>query len=163
SRLTSAGQGVLPAQLPTDVTWFTGRESHLHRLDHLLSAAGDGIAPPVLAAVTGTAGGGETAPGVHPARRAPPPVPAGPRYVGPLLAGGGGGAAGPPVPPPVALARFLRALGAPPEHLPTDVDDAGGMYRSLLAGRRILVVLDNAHDPQQVRPLLPGNAGCFAL
>ena len=61
------------------------------------------------------------------------------------------------------LAQFLRALGVPPERVPADPAEAVGQYRTLLADRRVLVVLDNAADAEQVRPLLPAGAGCFVL
>ena len=61
------------------------------------------------------------------------------------------------------LARFARALGADPSQLPADPDELAAMYRSQLSGRRVLVVLDNAASAEQVRPLLPGTAGCLAI
>ncbi len=69
----------------------------------------------------------------------------------------------PPLAPGDVLARFERALGADPSQLPADPDELAAMYRSQLSGRRVLVVLDNAASAEQVRPLLPGTAGCLAL
>ena len=69
----------------------------------------------------------------------------------------------PPLAPRDVLPRFLRTLGADPSQMPMDVDELAGAYRSLLSGRRVLVVLDNAASAGQVRPLLPGTAGCLAL
>ncbi len=61
------------------------------------------------------------------------------------------------------LAQFLRALGAPPGGLPADEDEAAALYRTLLADRRMLIVLDNARDAEQVRPLIPGARGCAVV
>jgi tetratricopeptide (TPR) repeat protein len=71
--------------------------------------------------------------------------------------------AGQPMPPIEVLARFLHALGTPAPEVPADVDEAATLYRSLLAGKRALVLLDNAAHPDQVRPLLPGSPGCVVL
>ncbi|MFL6145455.1 MAG: BTAD domain-containing putative transcriptional regulator [Labedaea sp.] len=150
---------VVPAQLPPDVVGFTGRDEDLAWLDGLLHTEGDEPATAVvIAAVGGMAGVGKTALVVHWAHRVRHRFADGQLYVNLR-----GYAADSPVRPIQALARFLRALGVPPDHVPSDVDEAATAYRSLVASRRILVVLDNARDPGQVRPLLPGGPGCLAL
>jgi DNA-binding SARP family transcriptional activator/tetratricopeptide (TPR) repeat protein len=138
---------VTPAQLPADVAGFTGRAAPLRELDALGSVA------PVV--IVGSAGVGKTALAVHWAHRIRNRFPDGQLYVDLR-----GYADDPPVRPIDALGRFLRALGVPAEQVPTDVDVAAALYRSVLAHRRMLVVLDNAHHPDQVRPLLPGTPGC---
>jgi hypothetical protein len=110
-----------------------------------------------IAVLTGTAGVGKTALAVHWAHRAAARFPDGQLYLG--LRGHGPGA---PLRPIQALGRLLRALGAD-GGIPGATDEAAGLYRSLLAGRRVLVVLDDAHGAEQVRPLLPGGTGCVVL
>jgi DNA-binding SARP family transcriptional activator len=144
----------VPAQLPSAVAGFAGRDSDLAELDALASRAPGG---PVVV-ITGTAGVGKTALAVHWAHRHRDEFPGGQLYVN--LAGY---APAPPLPPERALAGFLRALGVPAERIPPEVDEAAALYRSLLADRRVLVVLDNARSPDQVRPLLPGGAGCLTV
>jgi DNA-binding SARP family transcriptional activator/Tfp pilus assembly protein PilF len=145
----------VPAQLPSAVAGFAGRDSDLTELDALLSGAGRAGQVVVIA---GTAGVGKTALAVHWAHRHRDDFPDGQLYVN--LAGY---APAPPLPPERALAGFLRALGVPAERIPPEVDEAAALYRSLLADRRVLVVLDNARGPDQVRPLLPGGAGCLTV
>jgi transcriptional regulator with XRE-family HTH domain len=142
----------VPAQLPADVRGFTGREVALRELDTLLATDADRPATSVVSAVSGAAGVGKTAVAVHWAHRVADHFPDGQLYVD--LRGFGSG--GPVVAVADAMRGFLDALGVAPEHLPGDVDAQGGLYRSLIAGRRILVVVDNARDADQVRPLLPG-------
>lgn len=143
-----------PAQLPADVLGFTGRDAHLARLDMLPRNEDQAV----VAAVTGTAGVGKTALAVHWAHRIRD------RFRdGQLYANLRGFSEVPPVRPIEALGWFLRAFDVPAERIPSDVDEASALFRSLLAGKRILVLLDNARDPEQVRPLLPGSPGCLAL
>ncbi len=157
----AAATSVPPAQLPADVAGFTGRRWHLDELDRL---AGDGAgharrsSAVVVSAVDGTAGVGKTALAVHWAHRVRERFPDGQLYVNLR-----GYSAGPPVRPVEALAGFLHALGVAPENVPVHTDEAAGLYRSLLADRRVLVLLDNAADAEQVRPLLPGAPGCLVL
>jgi DNA-binding SARP family transcriptional activator len=156
----------VPAQLPADVAGFTGRATQLERLDAVLPA-GDrsetstepstGTAV-VISAIAGAAGVGKTALAVHWAHHTRRRFPDGQLYVNLR-----GHAQAPPMPPLDALARFLRALGVPDDEVPPDLDEASALYRSLLAGKRMLVLLDNAADPGQVRPLLPGSPGNLAL
>jgi len=153
-----------PAQLPAQVSAFTGRVRALERLDALTPGVGaPAVGEPtatavVIFAIAGTAGVGKTALAVHWAHRVTGHFPDGQLYLNLH-----GHAAGPPVAPIEALGRFLRALDVPPEAVPSDMDEASALFRSRLAGRRMLVLLDNARDPDQVRPLLPGTGGCLAL
>ena len=105
----------------------------------------------VISAIGGTAGVGKTALAVNWARRAAPSFPDGQLYLN--LRGFG---PSPPMSPAEAISGFLTALGVPPERWPPGFDAQAGLYRSLAAGRRLLIVLDNAKDVEQVRPLLPG-------
>jgi DNA-binding SARP family transcriptional activator/tetratricopeptide (TPR) repeat protein len=147
----------VPAQLPRDAAAFTGREGDLARLNQLISD-GHTEAAVVITAIAGIAGVGKTALAVHWAHQVRDKFPDGQLYVNLH-----GYSTGPPVRPIDALAHFLRALGVPPGRVPTDQDEAAAMYRSLLADRRVLVMLDNARSPEQVRPLLPGNRECLVL
>jgi DNA-binding SARP family transcriptional activator len=147
-----------PAQLPSDVAAFTGRAEPLDQLDALAGRNGERPARVVISAMAGAAGVGKTALAVHWAHRVRTRFPDGQLYVNLR-----GYAAGPPMRPIDALALFLRALGVPAERVPVDVEEAAAVYRSLLSDRRILVVLDNAASAAQVRPLLPGGAGCVVL
>jgi DNA-binding SARP family transcriptional activator/tetratricopeptide (TPR) repeat protein len=149
---------VVPAQLPPAASGFTGRHTELAQLDELSAAAG---APPttvVIAAIAGTAGVGKTTLAVHWAHLVADRFPDGQLYVN--LRGHG---ARRPTPPVQVLAQFLRALGTAPEQVPTGVGESAALYRSLLAGRRTLILLDNAASADQVRPLLPANPGCLVL
>ena len=133
----------VPAQLPADVANFVGRAEELAQLDAVRKG-------PI--AICGTAGVGKTALAVHWAHRVRHRFPNGQLYVD--LRGFAPGSR--PLRPIEAVARFLRALGVAPDGVPPEIDDAAGLYRTLLADRRVLVVLDNAADADQVRPLLPG-------
>ncbi|HEY8472880.1 MAG TPA: BTAD domain-containing putative transcriptional regulator [Natronosporangium sp.] len=145
-----------PAQLPPDVGAFTGRTDELSQLDKVLIGAAGGPIPAV--AIVGTAGVGKTTLAVHWAHRLRDRFPDGQLYIDLQ-----GYAPVPPLRPIDALGQFIRALGVPPERVPADPQEAAGLYRTLLAERRVLVVLDNARAPDQVRPLLPGSPGCLAV
>jgi tetratricopeptide (TPR) repeat protein/transcriptional regulator with XRE-family HTH domain len=147
----------VPRELPADVAAFTGRVTELAALSKLLSASGGGTIPgPVLiAAASGTAGVGKSALVVHWAHQVADQFPDGQLYVN--LRGYDPGR---PMPPADALAGFLRALGVPRQDIPARLEERAARYRSLLAGRRMVVVLDNAGEAEQVRPLLPGAPGC---
>jgi tetratricopeptide (TPR) repeat protein len=150
---------VVAGQLPADVADFTGRAAALACLDRLLGGGGgERASAVVISAIAGTAGVGKTALAVHWGHRVRDRFPDGQLYVNLR-----GYAVGPPVRPVEALAGFLRALGVPAERVPVQVEEAAGLYRSLLADRRVLVVLDNAAGPEQVRPLLPASAGCLVV
>lgn len=140
-----------PAQLPADIYAFTGRAAVLARLDALTRDADTPGHRFRIATLTGAGGIGKTALAVHWAHRAAALFPDGQLY-----ANLHGFSASPPERPIDVLGRFLRALGVAGGSVPVDVEEAAALFRSLLANRRLLVVLDNAADAAQVRPLLPG-------
>jgi len=148
-----------PAQLPADVADFTGRGDQVkHLCDVLSSASADDESGMVrIALVAGSGGLGKTSLAVHAAHRVRASFPDGQLYVDLL------GATPQPVPPADVLARFLGDLGVDGREIPVDEDERAARYRTVLAGRRMLVVLDNARDAAQVRPLLPGTASCAVL
>ena len=146
----------VPRELPADVGTFTGRAVELAELDLLLPGAAERQAQPtgpvVIAVVSGTAGVGKTALAVRWAHRVADAFPDGQLYVNLR-----GYDPDEPVTPGEALAGFLQALGVPSFDIPLGETGQAARYRSLLAGRRLLVVLDNAASEEQVRPLLPGS------
>ena len=144
----------VPRQLPRDVRGFVNRTAEIARLDRILL----GGEPAGLTVIVGTAGVGKTALALRWAHRVASRFPDGQLYVN--LRGYDPGA---PVTADQALDRFLRALAVPPGRIPDDVEGKAALYRSLLAGRRVLVVLDNAAHIGQVRPLLPGGAACRTI
>jgi DNA-binding SARP family transcriptional activator/tetratricopeptide (TPR) repeat protein len=149
----------VPAQLPAEIRDFVGRADALAAMDALRAARGAGDrAACAVVAVTGPGGVGKTAIAVRWAWRVRGGFPDGQLYVNLR-----GFSTDPPLPVLDALARFLRALGVPPEAVPADPDEAGAMYRTLLVERRMLVVLDNARDAEHVRPLLPGGPDNVAV
>ncbi|HEV2244590.1 MAG TPA: BTAD domain-containing putative transcriptional regulator, partial [Streptosporangiaceae bacterium] len=154
-----AGAGAVPRQLPAAVGCFTGRDSELAALTALLDAR-PGARPRamVISAIGGTAGVGKTALAVHWAHQVAGRFPDGQLYVN--LRGYG---PGPPVPATDALAAFLRSLGVPGQDIPPEADERAARYRSLLAGKQVLIVLDNAGSADQVRPLLPGTPTCTVV
>lgn len=156
----NAEQRVVPRQLPLAVRDFTGRADYLIALDRLLTSEDDtgGAGTAVISAVGGSAGIGKTTLAVHWAHRVQHHFPDGTLYVN--LHGYGPDTA---VKPGEVLDGFLHALGTPPERMPTGVEAQSGLYRSLLAGRRMLVVLDNANSPEQIRPLLPAGPRCMVI
>jgi DNA-binding SARP family transcriptional activator/tetratricopeptide (TPR) repeat protein len=160
----TAAAGVVPRQLPTGVRCFAGREAELKELDALLDQAGPegGEGGPggavMISAVAGMAGVGKTALAVHWARRVAGRFPDGQLYVN--LRGYDPGAA---VTPEEAVGWFLVALGVPASQIPAGAQARFGLYRSVLAWRRVLIVLDNARDAAQVRPLLPGGGRCLVV
>ena len=157
--LVRAGGGqVVPRQLPGSVRQFVGREAELAVLTGLLECAGGTPVAAVISAIGGTAGVGKTALAVYWAHQVADRFPDGQLYVNLR-----GYDPGPPMPASDALAGFLRALGMAGPDIPGDADERAAAYRSLLAGQRMLVVLDNAREAGQVRPLLPGSPGCVTL
>ncbi|WP_196444902.1 BTAD domain-containing putative transcriptional regulator [Planomonospora sp. ID67723] len=148
-----------PAQLPLDVCGFTGRCAEIARLDALLAQRADQPTAVPVSVLSGTAGVGKTALAVHWAHRVAGRFPDGQLYVNLR----GFAPNGPAMEPGEALRGFLHALAVPAARLPPDLDAQTALYRSLLARRRMLLVLDNARDAEQVRPLLPGAPGCLVL
>jgi DNA-binding SARP family transcriptional activator/tetratricopeptide (TPR) repeat protein len=144
-----------PAMLPTAVPSFTGREAELCALSAMLLPAGT---PASVVIVGGTAGVGKTALAAVWAHQHAAGFPGGQLYVN--LRGFG---PADPLPPAEALRIFLDALAVPAAQIPATLDGRQSLYRSLLAGTKTLIVLDNAGGPDQVRPLLPGSPGCLVI
>jgi DNA-binding SARP family transcriptional activator/Tfp pilus assembly protein PilF len=149
----------VPRGLPAGVRGLTGRTEELATLTRLLDRPGR--QPPeaiVVCVIGGTAGVGKTALAVHWAHEVAGNFPDGQLFVN--LRGYDPDR---PMPAADALAGFLRALGVRGQDIPPEVDERAALYRSMLAGRRILVVLDNARSAEQVRPLLPSTATCVVV
>lgn len=148
-----------PAELPADITEFTGREAQVDLVrDHLLATPEDGLPRAVLiSAIAGKAGVGKTTLAVHTAHQLRDDFPDGQLYVD--LRGAGAS----PLAPADVLDRFLHALGMDGAAVPDDLDERAALFRSRVAGRRLLILLDNAAGEAQLRPLLPGTAGCAVL
>src|SRR6201996_9387867 len=159
-----AGPQSVPRQLPTRVPHFAGRSGELAQLDAVLAAAAldqaAGAAGVVISAIGGTAGVGKTALALHWAHRVAHRFPDGQLYAN--LRGFDAGS-GRPADPGALLRGFLDALGVHPERRPADVEGLAALYRTVLAGRRMLVLLDNAADVAQVRPLLPASPECLVI
>ncbi|MGH3391870.1 MAG: ATP-binding protein [Actinomadura sp.] len=150
--------GAIPRQLPAGVRGFVDRSQDLARLDLILAGDEADATASALCVIAGTAGVGKTSLVVHWAHRVQGEFPDGQLYVN--LHGYDPGS---PVTSGEALDRFLRALDVPSSAIPTDVEARAALFRSRLAGRRVLIVLDNASSVGQVRPLLPGTQGCLVL
>jgi DNA-binding SARP family transcriptional activator len=158
-RAAQAGLQVVPRQLPAASRYFTGRASELRALSGLLEPEPDKTGGMVIAALTGMAGIGKTALAVYWAHQVADRFPDGQLFVNLR----GFGPSGAEVAPGEALASLLSALGVPDTLMPADMAARAALLRSRLAGRRILMVLDNAQDAEQVRSLLPGTPGCLVL
>ncbi|MGP4022081.1 BTAD domain-containing putative transcriptional regulator [Actinomadura sp. 3N407] len=154
---TSPGFLPVPRQLPPGAFAFVGRSKELSFLDTLLEDQHHASAMRI-SVISGTAGIGKTALAGHWARRVADQFPDGQLWMD--LHGHGPGKS---LSSGRALKRFLRALGTPVEEIPMEVDEQVDLYRSLMDGRRILVVLDNAESAAQARPLLPGATGSLVL
>jgi len=157
---TLPSRAAIPAQLPPDQPGFAGRDTDLARLDAVVAddAGGTGGGTARMVVITGTAGVGKTTLAVHWAHRIRDRFPGGQLYANlqgfdqDRLVDSG-----------AVLREFLLALGVPPQFVPDRLAAQTALYRSLLAGRRMLVVLDNARDSNHARPLLPGAAGCLTV
>ncbi|WP_069772269.1 BTAD domain-containing putative transcriptional regulator [Streptomyces sp. LUP30] len=178
----------VPSQLPHDIPAFTGRWAEVDEILGLLDTFGhqdrpggagaspagpSHAAPPagrthagasrpgtvVISAIGGMAGVGKTSLAVHWAHRVADRFPDGRLYVNLR----GFDPSGAVMEPGEAVRGFLEALGVPPDRVPHGVDAQSALYRSVLAGRKVLVVLDNARDADQVEPLLPASSGCLAI
>ncbi|WP_051174153.1 ATP-binding protein [Amycolatopsis orientalis] len=148
--------GSVPRQLPPATRRFVGRSAELERLKGMIQAVPRGAV--VIAVINGTPGVGKTELALQWAHEVKDRFPDGQLYVnlrgyGPeeLLTAGD------------ALGGFLRALGVAAPDVPVETADRAALFRTSVAGRRVLVVLDNARTEEQIRPLLPGEAGCFVL
>ncbi|MCS7476516.1 BTAD domain-containing putative transcriptional regulator [Umezawaea endophytica] len=150
----AAHEEPLPGRLPNDLADFVGRAALARRVVELVASEDPGTAVPIVT-LSGPAGVGKTSLAVHVAHQLRDRFPDGRLYVD--LRGYG---LGPPTATVDVLARFLRALGVPPQQIPLEAEEQSTLFRSLLTGRRMLLVLDNASAPDQVRPLLPGAASC---
>jgi DNA-binding SARP family transcriptional activator len=156
----SAGAGPVPAvprELPAAIRHFVGRDEELAMLDAMLKSAAS-QSPLVVSAIGGAAGVGKTALALQWAHQVAHHFPDGQLYVNLR-----GYAAGQPLEAGEALSRFLRTMGVAGCDIPADTQERAARYRSLLAGRQLLILLDNASEVAQVRPLLPGAPGCVTL
>jgi len=148
---------IVPCQLPPDIADFTGRELALEGLRRRVQDRELGSTAVVITAVVGKAGVGKTTLAVHAAHQLRSSFPDGQLYVNLR------GVEAQALEPSDVLGRFLRALGVEGRSIPDDADERSALYRSLMADRRALVVLDNAADEPQIRLLLPGGAGNLVL
>lgn len=147
---------IVPAQLPPDLPCFTGREQALEQALNAAHRDGEGLR---VLAIDGIPGVGKTALAVHFAHRVAAAFPDGQLYADL----GGFASAREPVDPGDVLYAFLEALGVDRNQIPTSLEARSALFRSVLSGRRVLVLLDNVFDADQVRPLLPGAAACMVV
>ncbi|HEX4725816.1 MAG TPA: helix-turn-helix transcriptional regulator, partial [Pseudonocardiaceae bacterium] len=143
-----------PAQLPADLPDFTGRADEMATLTELLTDPGPA---PAIAVIGGAGGTGKTALAVHVGHRVRHAFPAGQLYLNLH------GTDDQPMTAAAALGRLLRDLGVAADAIPGDTDERASLYRTLLVDRWLLVLLDNARDAEQVRPLLPGTPGSLVV
>jgi DNA-binding SARP family transcriptional activator/Flp pilus assembly protein TadD len=149
----------IPRELPHDVHGFHGRDTELAYLERLAAAGSDVGGPATICAIDGTAGVGKTALAIRFAHRVADRFPDGQLYVNLR----GFDPCDSPLSADDVLDQFLRSLGIHPEQIPAAPDERTRLYRSTLADRRILLLLDNAATAEQVRPLVPGTGACLAL
>ncbi|MEU5629700.1 AfsR/SARP family transcriptional regulator [Streptomyces tendae] len=147
------------AQLPADLTVFTGGDAELEWALSLLPLDGSRPATLTISAISGMAGIGKTTLAVHLAHRVADRFPDGQLCINLR----GFDPTGSIMPPQEAIRILLDALGIPPQRLPAGLEAQAALYRSVLAERRVLILLDNARDSEHVRPLLPGSPGCFVI
>ncbi len=155
----SAEVGVVPRQIPAPTRDFVGRDAELHSLTGFLDESTVDVNSVLISTVAGGGGIGKTALAVRWAHQVADRFPDGQLYVNLR----GFDPSGSPMSPAEAIRNLLDAFEVPAERIPTGLDAQAGLYRSLIAGRRMLVLLDNARDSDQVRPLLPGTSGCLVL
>lgn len=148
-----------PRQLPPDLAVFRGRDEALTAVRGYVPQAAAQGGHPAIAVVGGMAGVGKTTLAVHWAHQMADSYPDGQLYVNLR----GFEEAGQPLDPGDALRGFLSALGVPAKDIPAGIDELSAAYRAQTASRRMIVVLDNARDAEQVEPLLPVSAGCLAI
>jgi DNA-binding SARP family transcriptional activator len=149
----------VPRQLPAVAGQFAGRAAQLAALDALLAGPAEHGAAAVISAIDGTAGIGKTSLALHWGHRNLAAFPDGQLYVNLR----GFAHDNRPLDPAEAVRGLLDALGVPPERVPGGLTAQAALYRSMVADKRMLVVLDNARDADQVRPLLPGSPACTVL
>jgi DNA-binding SARP family transcriptional activator/tetratricopeptide (TPR) repeat protein len=149
----------VPRQLPTAVRHFVGRSRELSMLDELRAESVNPAGPVVISGIAGTGGIGKTTLALHWAHQVADHFADGQLYVNLR----GFDQSGEPAAPGDAIRGFLDAFGVPAERIPTGLEARTALYRTLLARRRVLIVLDNARDSDQVRPLLPGGGGAMVL
>jgi DNA-binding SARP family transcriptional activator len=149
---------VTPRELPPTVRGFTGRSAELEALTRLLDRPNAHASEAIVLTIGGSAGVGKTALAVHWAHQVADRFRDGQLYVNLR-----GYDPGQPMPAADALAGFLRTLGVPGQDIPPERDERTARYRSLLAGKQMLIVLDNAGSAGQIRPLLPGTSACTVL
>ena len=152
-------QRVVPRQLPTAPSHFAGRTAELQALTKLVNGGRDAGGTVMISAISGTAGVGKSTLAVYWGHQVASVFPDGQLYVNLR----GFGPSGPPVTSAEAIKGFLAAYQVPSAAIPAGLDTLAGLYRSMLAGTRTLIVLDNARDVDQVRPLLPASPGCLVL
>ncbi|WHT23364.1 tetratricopeptide repeat protein [Crossiella sp. CA-258035] len=148
----------VPRQLPATLPGFVGRTAELAALTSALEQQADG-GTVTIAALTGAGGIGKTCLALHWAHQHAHRFPDGQLFVDLR----GFSPPGQPMPPEAAVRGFLDALGADPARMPRDLHAQAALYRSLVAGKRVLIVLDNAATLDQLRPLLPGTFGCMVV
>jgi DNA-binding SARP family transcriptional activator/Tfp pilus assembly protein PilF len=150
---------VVPRQLPTATRHFTGRAQALEALGTLAAEAAEGSQATVISVIDGTAGIGKTTLALHFAHKVARQFPDGQLYVNLR----GFDPAGPQMTSVEAISLLLDGLAVSAARIPAGLDAQAALYRSLLVGKRMLVLLDNARDVDQVRPLLPASPGCLVI